>query len=273
MKLKKCMMLMLAVAFSAGILAGCGSTPQQKEQPKDSPKTPLRVATNATFVPFEFKGEEDSDYKGYEVDMIRAVGKAMGREIQFNNIPFSGIIPIIQAGDMDLAASGMTVTKARADKVLFAAPFYESSLVILTNKDSGIKSVADLQGKQVAVQMGTTAADYAQKQGLTIKQFDHNAEALMELKIGGSVAVIADKPVADYYVTTEAKDKSIVIPIPDSNKEYLAFAMGKKNTELQKEVNAAIAKLKETGEFQQIYKKWFNTDPGELPKTAEEIIK
>ena len=107
MKLKKCMMLMLAVAFSAGILAGCGSTPQQKEQPKDSPKTPLRVATNATFVPFEFKGEEDSDYKGYEVDMIRAVGKAMGREIQFNNIPFSGIIPIIQAGDMDLAASGM----------------------------------------------------------------------------------------------------------------------------------------------------------------------
>ena len=269
MKLKKSVIMMLAAAVSVSVLAGCGQDKPQQEQ-----KKPLKVATNATFVPFEFNGDGDADYKGDEVDMIRAVAKTMNREIEFNNIPFAGIIPIIQQGDMDLAASGMTVTKERAQKVLFAAPFYESKLVILTSKDSGIKSVEDLKGHTVAVQMGTTGSDYAQKLGLNIKQFDHNAEALMELKIGGSEAVIADKPVADYYVATEGKsDNDVVIDIPDSNKEYLAFAMNKKDVQLQKDVNAAIAKLKETGEFQQIYKKWFNVDPGQLPTTAEEIIK
>ena len=268
MKLKKLMTILLTTVIAAAVLTGCG----QQENAKDTQKKPLKVATNATFVPFEFKGDGDSDYKGYEVDMIRAVGRVMGRDIEFNNIPFSGIIPIIQSGDMDVAASGMTITKERAGKVLFAAPFYESKLVILTNKNSGIKSVEDLKNHSVAVQMGTTAADYAQNLGLKTKQFDHNAEALMELKIGGSDAVIADKPVADYYVATEGKGEDVVIPIPDSKKEYLAFAMNAKNKDLQKEINAAIAKLKETGEFQQIYKKWFNVDPGDLPKTAEETL-
>jgi len=268
MKLKKIMTILLTTVITTAVLAGCG----QQENAKDAQKKPLKVATNATFVPFEFKGDGDSDYKGYEVDMIRAVGRVMGRDIEFNNIPFSGIIPIIQSGDMDVAASGMTITKERAGKVLFAAPFYESKLVILTSKNSGIKSVEDLKNHSVAVQMGTTAADYAQNLGLKTKQFDHNAEALMELKIGGSEAVIADKPVADYYVATEGKGEDVVNPIPDSKKEYLAFAMNAKNKDLQKEINAAIVKLKETGEFQQIYKKWFNVDPGDLPKTAEETL-
>lgn len=271
MKFSKSVTVAVAAAVSVAVLAGCG-TDQKKAQEQN--KKPLRVATNATFVPFEFKGEGDSDYKGYEIDMIRAVAKTMGREIEFNNIPFSGIIPIIQQGDMDLAVSGMTITKERSQKVLFAAPFYESKLVILTGKDKNIKSVEDLKGHTIAVQMGTTAADYAQKLGLKVKQFDHNAEALMELKIGGSEAVIADKPVADYYVATEGKnDDDVVIDIPDSKKEYLAFAMNKKDEQLQKDLNAAIKKLKETGEFQQIYKKWFNVDPGDLPATAEETLK
>ena len=271
MKLNKAIIATLTTMLAVAVLAGCGTSDQQKAQ--DKSKKPLKVATNATFVPFEFKGEGDSDYKGYEVDMIRAVAKQMGRDLEFNNIPFSGIIPIIQQGDMDIAVAGMTVTKERADKVLFAAPFYESKLVILTRKDSGIKSVADLSGHSVAVQMGTTGADYAQKLGLQTKQFDHNAEALMELKIGGSEAVIADKPVVDYYVATEGKsDNDVVIEIPDSKKEFLAFAMNKKDVQLQKDVNAAIAKLKESGEFQKIYKKWFNVDPGTLPATSEEIL-
>ena len=271
MKLKKYLALTLTVIAAAGVLAGCGGDTQKKDAASNA-KPPLKVATNATFVPFEFKSEEDSDYKGYEIDMIRAVGKEMSREVEFQNIPFNGIIPVLQSGEIDAAASGMTITKERAEKVLFAAPFYESKLVILTKKDSPIQSIADLKDKQVAVQMGTIASDYATNQGLTTKQFDHNAEALMELKVGGSEAVITDKPVADYYAAKEGKGEVKVIEIPDSTKQYLAFAMNKKDVQLQKDLNAAIAKLKETGEFQKIYKKWFNTVPGELPKAAEETM-
>lgn len=269
MKLTKYVVAALAAVMAASLIAGCGGDKSTAEK-----KEPLRIATNATFVPFEFKDNDNpEDYKGFEIDLIKAVAKEMGRDIQINNIPFSGIIPIIQQGDMDIAVAGMTMTQERAEKVLFAAPFYESKLVILAPKGSGIASIDDLQGKTVAVQMGTTGAGYAEKKGLAIKQFDHNSELIMDLQVGGAQAGILDKPVADYFLAQEGKGKYEIVDIPDTKSEYLAFAMNKNNKELQKEVNAAIAKLKETGEFQKLYQKWFNTDAPNLPATAEEALK
>mgnify|MGYP004501523057 FL=1 len=268
MNVKQVMTAVLAGILFVAVLAGCG-----KEAQTDKSK-PLRVATNATFVPFEFKDSDQSEeYKGFEIDVIQAVAKEMGRDIEFHNIPFSGIIPIIQQGDMDIAAAGMTVTPERASKVRFAAPFYESKLVILTPKTSGIHSPEDLQGKQIAVQMGTTGAKYAEEKGLSIKQFDNNSEIIMELSVGGSPAGILDKPVADYFLTQDGKGQYNEIDIPDTKPEYLAFAMNKNNKELQQEVNEAMAKLKEKGEFQKLYKKWFNTDMPDLPTTTEDIVK
>ena len=126
MKVKSIITALVTGVVAVSILAGCGNTTKEAE----TKNKPLRVATNATFVPFEFKDNDNSsDYKGFEMDLIRAVAKEMGKDIELNNIAFSGIIPIIQQGDMDIAATGMTMTKERAQKVAFAAPFYESKLV------------------------------------------------------------------------------------------------------------------------------------------------
>jgi polar amino acid transport system substrate-binding protein len=273
MKLKSLICTALAVIVSAGMLAGCGSTQDQsKAKAADTAKKPLRVATNATFVPFEFKDEKTGDYAGYEMDLVRAVAKTMGREVQMQDMAFNGLIPLLQSGDVDMAAAGMAITKERTEKVLFASPFYETRLVVLVKKDSGIQSKEDLANHRLAVQMGTIAADYVQTAGLQAKQFDHNADALMDLQVGGSDAVIAAKPVLDYFAASNDKGNFKVIPLMDTPKQYVAFAMNKKNTELQKEVNAAIAKLKETGEFQQLYKKWFGHEPDTLPVTTEEAL-
>lgn len=258
----------LAGILAVSVLAGCGS------EKKEDAKKPLRVATNATFVPFEFKeNDESKEYQGFEMDLLRAVAKEMGRDVEINNIAFSGIIPILQQGDMDIAAAGMTVTKERAQKVNFSAPFYESKLVILTPNESGIDSADAIAGKQVAVQIGTTGAQYAENQGYTVKQFDNNSDVIMELQVGGSPAAILDKPVADYFLTQDGKGKFKVIEIPNTKSEYLAFAFNKKDTELMKKVNDAMAKLKEKGEFQKLYKKWFNTDMPDLPKSGDDALK
>ena len=268
MKWKTMITACLAGILAVSVLAGCGS------EKKEDAKKPLRVATNATFVPFEFKeNDESKEYQGFEMDLLRAVAKEMGRDVEINNIAFSGIIPILQQGDMDIAAAGMTVTKERAQKVNFSAPFYESKLVILTPNESGIDSADAIAGKQVAVQIGTTGAQYAENQGYTVKQFDNNSDVIMELQVGGSPAAILDKPVADYFLTQDGKGKFKVIEIPNTKSEYLAFAFNKKDTELMKKVNDAMAKLKEKGEFQKLYKKWFNTDMPDLPKSGDDALK
>ena len=271
MKWKSILTVCLTGIVAASLLAGCGN---DKADKKADASKPLRVATNATFVPFEFKEDANSkEYQGFEMDLLRAVAKEMGRDLEINNIAFSGIIPTLQQGDMDIAAAGMTVTKDRAQKVNFSEPFYESKLVILTPKNSGIKTAADLAGKQVAIQIGTTGAQYAEENGLQTKQFDNNSEVIMELSVGGSPAAILDKPVADYFLTKDGKDKYNEIEIPGTKSEYLAFAFNKDNKELMNEVNAAMEKLKANGEFQKLYKKWFNTERPNLPKSGEDALK
>ena len=209
MDTKKLGAALLTGVLAASMLAGCGS---DKKDAANDTKKPLRVATNATFVPFEFKDNDQStEYKGFEMDLIRAVAKEMGRDVEFNNIAFSGIIPIIQQGDMDIAATGMTVTKERAQKVAFAAPFYESKLVILTPKNSGVHSVADLQGKQIAVQIGTTGAKYAEEQGYTIKQFDNNSEAIKKAVMANlGVSVLSRRLVQNEIET----GRLVELPLP-----------------------------------------------------------
>ena len=95
----------------------------------------------------------------------------------------------------------------------------------------------------------------------------------MELSVGGSPAAILDKPVADYFLTKDGKDKYNEIEIPGTKSEYLAFAFNKDNKELMNEVNAAMEKLKANGEFQKLYKKWFNTEMPNLPKSGEDALK
>lgn len=113
------MALAAAAVLALGLASGCGS---EKKADSASGKAPLKVATNATYVPFEFKSKDGKDYTGYEIDVVRAVAKELGRDVEFKNIAFDGLIPSLQSHEVDMTASGMTATKERAGKILFAAP-------------------------------------------------------------------------------------------------------------------------------------------------------
>ena len=151
---KKGIILAASLAMAAGIMAGCGG---EKKAASSEGLKPLKVATNATYVPFEFKSKDGKDYTGYEIDVVRAVAQDMNRKVEFKNVAFDGLIPALQSKEVDMTASGMTATKERADKILFAAPFYATKLAIVTKADSDIHSVEDLlKEKEVAVQFVAT---------------------------------------------------------------------------------------------------------------------
>lgn len=268
--LEKGLALAAAAVLALGLASGCGS---EKKVDSASGKAPLKVATNATYVPFEFKSKDGKDYTGYEIDVVRAVAKELGRDVEFKNIAFDGLIPSLQSHEVDMTASGMTATKERAGKILFAAPFYATKLAVVTPKDSPIHSVEDMQdGSEVAVQMGTTAAYYAQDKGMKIRGFDHASDIVMELKAGGAKSGILDKPAADYFVATDGKDKFRVVDVPDSKVQYFAFGFNKDNKELQQQVNKAIADLKQKGTLNELHEKWFKTPVPEMPATCEEAL-
>ncbi len=246
-----CVMAMLGIMT---LVAGCG----QSSNSSSSSAKVLKVGVNADFAPFEFQDASGSEYQGFDMDLIRAIGKEMGYEVDIQNVNFDGLIPSMEAGNIDVIISGMTINDERKEKVLFSDPYYQSGLSIIVKKDNtSINSFKDLQGKKVAVQMGTTSAKEAKSiPGAEVKEFNSSADTFMELKAGGVDAVVNDRPVNDYYIAKSGVTDVRRLPELLTSEDY-GIAIRKDNAELQGKVNAALKKLKENGEYDKIFAKWF----------------
>ncbi|WP_196593783.1 basic amino acid ABC transporter substrate-binding protein [Pectinatus sottacetonis] len=258
--MKKVLLLCMAVLGALLIVSGCGST-ANKDNGTSDPKV-LKVATNADFAPFEFQGEEGKSYQGFDMDLIRAIGKQMGMQVKINNLSFDGLIPALQTGNIDAVISGMSINDERKKKVAFSDPYYESGLTIMVKADNNdIKSFKDLQGKRIAVQIGTTSAKEAKKiPNAQVKELNSSADTFLELKAGNVDAVINDKPVNDYYKVKNG-DNSVKRVGDKLTSESYGIAVKKDNTKLVKKINDALKKLKENGEYNKLYKKWFGVEP------------
>lgn len=254
---KRFLVAMVATLALALGLAGCG----QKAADKPAAKV-LKVGAETTFPPFEFQDEQSKEYVGFDMDLARAIGKQMGYEVKIESMGFDGLIPALEGGNIDMIVSGMSITPERAEKVTFSKPYYKSGLsIVVKAENEAIKGFKDLEGKKIAVQIGTTGAEEAKKiKGATVREFNSNAESYMELKAGGVDAVVNDLPVNQYYMA-KSGDKSAKLLSEISNAEDYGMAIAKKNTELSEKVNKALEELKKNGEYDKIYEKWFGKKP------------
>lgn len=248
----------VAGLLSAVLLAGAGAGPAAAAEP-------LRVATNAVFPPFEFHDSKTGGMQGYEVDLITAMAKVMGRELKLEQMGFDAIIPAILSGTIDAGASGFSVTPERAKRVNFTMPFYKSGLTILVAKGSegAIKGFDDLKGKKISVQIGTTSQSYAKKiEGAQVSTFNSAGDAILNLIGGNCDAVINDKPVTDYILAQNKSlaAKTVHLPAMASADDF-AMVTAKSNAALRDEMNAAMRQLKADGTFDKIYEKWFGKAP------------
>ena len=198
MKLKKLAMIFTGTLLSLAMV-GCGGS--SGDQAKQETKV-LRVGATIDFAPFEFQDEGQKEYQGFDMDLIRAIAKEMGREAEIQNIGFDGLIPALQAKNIDVIISGMTINDERKEKVNFSAPYYQSGLTMVVRSDEeAIKSFNDLKGHKVAAQIGTTSANMLKEQeGITVLELNTPADCFMELKARGVDAVVNDRPVNDYYI-------------------------------------------------------------------------
>lgn len=249
--MRKILAIIMTIFVTMGILAGCGS--------KKTTERVLRFGTEPTFAPFEFQKEGSKEYIGFDMDLARAIGKKIGAKVEIVSMGFDGLIPALNAGNIDAIAAGMSITPERAKNVDFSAPYYKSGLAVMVKKENKtIKDMDDLRGKKIAVQIGTTGAMEAHKIPQTqVVEFNTNTEAALELKNGGVDAVINDLPVVAYFLHTGGGSEYAKIVGKTVSAEDYGIAVKKGNKKLVEEINKAIADLKKDGEYAKIYKKWF----------------
>ena len=250
--MKKSFLVAITLILALGLLmTGCGGE-------KKTEQKVLRVGTEPTFAPFEFQKEGSKEYTGFDMDLARAIGKQLGMKVEIVSMGFDGLIPALNAGNIDAVAAGMTITPERAKSVKFSEPYYKSGLSIMVRKDNNnITGMEGLKGKKIAVQIGTTGAMEAHKiADAKVVEFNTNTEAALELKNGGVDAVVNDLPVVAYFLQQGGKDFAKMVGKVVTAEEY-AIAVKKDNDKLAGDINKALAELKKNGEYDKIYKTWF----------------
>jgi polar amino acid transport system substrate-binding protein len=215
----------------------------------------LRVGTDATFPPMEFS--ENGKRTGFDVDLVEAIGKTLGRPIEWIDIDFKGLIPGLISKRFDMAVSAIYITDDRKKVVDFTEPYYAGGLVAMVKDTSPIRKLADLDGKKVTVQVGTKSVGYLQEHYPKVQrvEVEKNQEMFNLVDIGRADAAVTGKPAAYQYVRTRPGLK--VLDEQLTTEEY-GMALRKDEPELTKAVNGALAKLKADGTYAAIVKKWFS---------------
>lgn len=249
MNWKKGVALVGAALLMMGLVAGCGNDAQ-------SEKKVLTFAAETTYPPFEFS--EGDSYQGFDVDLSKALAKEMGYEAKFVSMGFDALIPALQSNQIDAIASGMVITDARKAKINFTDPYYQVNLVMVVRKnETNVNSEADIAGKAVAAQIGTTGAMLAkEKPGTTVKEFDAIPNMLQDLSNGQVQIAMLDEPVAKYYINKLGMNDLKIVPV-GLQEHYLGIGVRKDDKELLEKMNAALKKLKENGEYAKLEQKWF----------------
>ena len=195
---------------------------------------------------------------GIDADIARAIADQMGMELEIQDMAFDSLIPAIQSGKADFAAAGMTVNEERLRNVDFTETYAEAAQVIIVKEGSAIAAPADLTGKKIGVQTGTTGDIYADDvENAEVQRFNKGMEAVMALTQDKLDAVIIDREPAKVFVK---ENEGLKILDEAFTEEEYAIAIKKGNTELLEKMNAAIKELKESGELQKIVDKYITAE-------------
>lgn len=247
--MKKRFLLSLAACLlgALAMTAGCGSAPDSADTQATEPQV-LRVGMDASYPPFGSQNQETKDYEGFDVEI--------------SNRSFDGLVPALQAREIDVAINDITITDDRRQSVDFSQPYYIAGLGVVVRADNDtIRTAEDLQGKTLGVSIGSTGEEAARKiPGADVRVFNAINEAFLEVQNGGVDAVVNDIPTNEYYVSHTGSKRVRTAEVA-LTKEDLGIAVRKGNHALLAKIDDGLAKIKANGRFAEIYEKWFGKQP------------
>jgi glutamine transport system substrate-binding protein len=254
--MKRWLMIGLAVVFVIAIV-GCGKA-------KDSAGgITYNIATDASYAPMESMDKDK--IVGLDVDFLAEVMKEAGLKYVITNTGWDPMLLSVKAGkEYQAGISAISITDERKQTYDYTVPYFESENMIIVKEGSPIKSALDLKDKKVAVQLSTTAdtlmSGIMGVSNASLKKFDSNTVALLELDKGGVDAVVADFVVILDYIKKNPEKKYVSIEDKTNfTSEYYGILLPK-GSDLKAKLDPAIKKVVAGSKYKEAYKKWTGKD-------------
>ena len=260
--LRKTLCLLLAVLMTVSLLAGCGSKKADGDTDKNTDKKTLVVGIDAEYPPFSYLGN-DGNYTGFDIEVAQAACDQLGWEMKVFPVNWEQKLVQLDAKECDCIWSGMTILDSMKEAgYTLSAPYYDNTQVIMVKEGSDIKSSADLAGKIVAVQLGTSGDSLLGEKGdlasltATFKDLvrcDSFLKCFTELGGGAVDAVIVDKPVATSYAD---KNAGFTVLSEELGAEQYGIAFRAADKELCASIEGAVKTLVDNGTYAKIAEKY-----------------
>ncbi len=251
--MKKLIAAMMALLVAGMLVAGCGGADKKK----------IVVGLDDNFPPMGFR-DDKNNIVGFDVDMAKEAAKRLGMEVEFKPIDWNSKEAELSGKRVDALWNGLTITEKRKENILFTNPYMENRQIIVVAANSPIKAKADLAGKVVGAQEGSSSIEALEKDAATLKSFKElkkfgdNVAALMDLKTGRLDAVVVDEIVGRYYIAKKPGEYSILAD--NFGSEEYGVGLRKDDKELLAKLQKAMDEMKKDGTAAKISKQWFGED-------------
>jgi polar amino acid transport system substrate-binding protein len=215
------------------------------------------VATDATWPPMEYL-DEDKNIVGFDIDLMNAIAKEAGFEVEFRNVAWDGIFAGVSAGEYDAIISSVTITDERREAYDFSEPYINAGQIVVVAMDSEVDGPDALGGMTVGSQIGTTGAMAMQEKGdVTVKEYDDIGLAFEDLVAGRIDAVVCDTPVAaDFALQREEYKAKLKIAGEPFTDEWYGIVVKKGNSKLVEMLNDGLKKVQDKGLDKEFEAKW-----------------
>ncbi|HFR3749630.1 ABC transporter substrate-binding protein/permease [Streptococcus suis] len=223
-------------------------------------KSSYTIVADSSFAPFEYQ-DESGNYVGIDMELIKAIAENQGFTITIQNPGFDAALNAVQAGQADAVIAGMSITDARKEIFDFSNAYYTSNILLAVKNGSDIASYEDLKGKTVGAKNGTASYSFLEenkaKYGYNLKAFDEASSMYDSLNAGSIDALMDDEAVLLYAIQ---QGRNFATPIPGEKSGEYGFAVKKgANPELIEMFNNGLAALVESGKYDEILNKYFNS--------------
>lgn len=260
------------MALTAGVLlSACGNNtgnsvqtpPIAASEAPAQPSAKIVVGLDDNFPPMGFR-DEQSRLVGFDIDLAREAAKRLDCEVEFKPIDWGAKEAELNSGRVDVLWNGLTITEERMKNINFTAPYMENHQIIIVTMASPIKTKADLAGKTVGAQEGSSAVGAIEKDHETaqtireVRKYGDNVTALMDLTTGRIDALVVDEVVGRYY-TAKKGDEYVILEDNFGTEDY-GVGTRKNDVDLLEKLQKAMNDMKQDGTAAKIATQWFGKD-------------